>query len=378
MSAGMDHARGGYVALLHADLQDPPELIPEMLVRARNGADVVYARRIGRDESLLKRTLATAFYRSDGADRAHAVSGAGRRLPPDVAARRRRAADDARAAPLPARHGRVGRLRAGADRVPPRRPARGPRRLLPGADTARARGDHVVLRRAAAARELPRRRAVAVQRAARGGRARADRGRGGRRVDRDLDPDRGAVPRRRAARERRHHRPLPRARARPGARPPALPRRPGRDARGAAIVRAWSRDSAELDLRAMLRLARRPARRELRSRGEAGLRLAAVAAGAVQDDVVVVDGEAESARDALDRLLERRVLERRDAARSGRRRDDGGDRRPAGGARSARRPGRRRSAARGAARSAARGSGRRSRGRRRGPARAAGRRSPAR
>jgi glycosyltransferase involved in cell wall biosynthesis len=63
MSAGMDHARGEYVALLHADLQDPPELIAEMLVRAQNGADVVYARRIGRDESLLKRTLATAFYR---------------------------------------------------------------------------------------------------------------------------------------------------------------------------------------------------------------------------------------------------------------------------------------------------------------------------
>jgi len=63
MSAGMDHARGAWVALLHADLQDPPELIAEMLVRARNGADVVYARRIGRDESLLKRTLATAFYR---------------------------------------------------------------------------------------------------------------------------------------------------------------------------------------------------------------------------------------------------------------------------------------------------------------------------
>jgi len=63
MSAGMDHARGDWVALLHADLQDPPELIAEMLVRARSGADVVYARRIGRDESLLKRTLATAFYR---------------------------------------------------------------------------------------------------------------------------------------------------------------------------------------------------------------------------------------------------------------------------------------------------------------------------
>jgi polyisoprenyl-phosphate glycosyltransferase len=63
MSAGMDHAHGAYVALLHADLQDPPELIAEMLVRAQNGADVVYARRIGRDESLVKRTLATAFYR---------------------------------------------------------------------------------------------------------------------------------------------------------------------------------------------------------------------------------------------------------------------------------------------------------------------------
>jgi glycosyltransferase involved in cell wall biosynthesis len=62
MSAGLDHARGDYVALVHADLQDPPELIPEMLERARAGADVVYARRIGRDESLLKRTLATAFY----------------------------------------------------------------------------------------------------------------------------------------------------------------------------------------------------------------------------------------------------------------------------------------------------------------------------
>jgi hypothetical protein len=47
---------------MHADLQDPPELIPEMLESARAGADVVYARRIGRDESWLKRTLATGFY----------------------------------------------------------------------------------------------------------------------------------------------------------------------------------------------------------------------------------------------------------------------------------------------------------------------------
>ncbi len=62
MSAGIDEARGDYVALIHADLQDPPELLPEMLDAARGGADVVYARRIGREESALKRVLATAFY----------------------------------------------------------------------------------------------------------------------------------------------------------------------------------------------------------------------------------------------------------------------------------------------------------------------------
>lgn len=62
MSAGLDYARGDYVVLMHADLQDPPELIPEMLERAYQGADVVYARRIGRDESVAKRLLATAFY----------------------------------------------------------------------------------------------------------------------------------------------------------------------------------------------------------------------------------------------------------------------------------------------------------------------------
>jgi polyisoprenyl-phosphate glycosyltransferase len=62
MSAGLDYARGRHVVLMHADLQDPPELIPEMLELARGGADVVFARRIGRDESALKRILATSFY----------------------------------------------------------------------------------------------------------------------------------------------------------------------------------------------------------------------------------------------------------------------------------------------------------------------------
>jgi polyisoprenyl-phosphate glycosyltransferase len=63
MSAGLDHARGSFVVLMHADLQDPPELIPEMLALARSEqADVVYARRIGSDDSRLKHSLAGVFY----------------------------------------------------------------------------------------------------------------------------------------------------------------------------------------------------------------------------------------------------------------------------------------------------------------------------
>ena len=64
MSAGLDTARGDWVGLMHADLQDPPELVPEMLrIAGEQQADVVFARRIGREESALKRTLATAFYK---------------------------------------------------------------------------------------------------------------------------------------------------------------------------------------------------------------------------------------------------------------------------------------------------------------------------
>jgi dolichol-phosphate mannosyltransferase len=52
MTAGLDYARGRYTAIMHADLQDPPELIPEMLaLAARENADVVFARRIGAGSS---------------------------------------------------------------------------------------------------------------------------------------------------------------------------------------------------------------------------------------------------------------------------------------------------------------------------------------
>lgn len=65
ISAGLASARGGYVVTLDADLQDPPEVIPEMLAQARlHGADVVYGVRSDRStDSIFKRWSARAFYR---------------------------------------------------------------------------------------------------------------------------------------------------------------------------------------------------------------------------------------------------------------------------------------------------------------------------
>ncbi|MGO4341406.1 glycosyltransferase family 2 protein [Pedococcus sp. 2YAF34] len=64
ISAGLATARGAYVVTLDADLQDPPEVIPEMLARARQGVDVVYGVRSDRStDSPFKRASARAFYR---------------------------------------------------------------------------------------------------------------------------------------------------------------------------------------------------------------------------------------------------------------------------------------------------------------------------
>ena len=64
MTAGLDHARGDAVIVIDADLQDPPELIPELVAKWREGYDVVYARRTARDgETLVKKTTAKLFYR---------------------------------------------------------------------------------------------------------------------------------------------------------------------------------------------------------------------------------------------------------------------------------------------------------------------------
>ncbi len=63
LTAGLDHARGDAVIPMDADLQDPPELIPELLARWREGFEVVLAIRTSRaSDSLFKRTTAHLFY----------------------------------------------------------------------------------------------------------------------------------------------------------------------------------------------------------------------------------------------------------------------------------------------------------------------------
>jgi dolichol-phosphate mannosyltransferase len=64
ITAGLDHAHGEAVVVMDADLQDPPEVVGEMLARYREGFDVVYGvRRRRHDETWFKRTTAAAFYR---------------------------------------------------------------------------------------------------------------------------------------------------------------------------------------------------------------------------------------------------------------------------------------------------------------------------
>lgn len=64
LTAGLDHASGDVIVMLDSDLQDPPEVIPQMIESWRKGGDVVYAVRTSRPgESRLKLATANWFYR---------------------------------------------------------------------------------------------------------------------------------------------------------------------------------------------------------------------------------------------------------------------------------------------------------------------------
>jgi dolichol-phosphate mannosyltransferase len=64
ITAGMDHARGDAVVVIDTDLQDPPEVIPDLIAKWREGYEVVYAVRAEREgETWFKLFTARLFYR---------------------------------------------------------------------------------------------------------------------------------------------------------------------------------------------------------------------------------------------------------------------------------------------------------------------------
>jgi glycosyltransferase involved in cell wall biosynthesis len=64
MTSGLDHCNGDAVIIIDADLQDPPELIPELIAQWQAGYDVVYAQRESRKgETFIKKISAHMFYR---------------------------------------------------------------------------------------------------------------------------------------------------------------------------------------------------------------------------------------------------------------------------------------------------------------------------
>ena len=64
ITAGMDAARGEAIIVMDADLQDPPEVVTDMIARWKDGFQVVYAKRLSRaGETAFKRATANLFYK---------------------------------------------------------------------------------------------------------------------------------------------------------------------------------------------------------------------------------------------------------------------------------------------------------------------------
>ncbi|MDZ4833680.1 MAG: glycosyltransferase family 2 protein [Candidatus Melainabacteria bacterium] len=64
ITAGIDQAHGDAVIVIDGDLQDPPEIFPQLIEKWKNGADIVHARRLVRHgESQITKVRAAIFYR---------------------------------------------------------------------------------------------------------------------------------------------------------------------------------------------------------------------------------------------------------------------------------------------------------------------------
>ena len=158
LTAGLEHAVGDVVAMIDADLQDPPELIPEMVAQWSQGADVVYAVRQQREgETAFKLATASWFYKLFDKLAQVDLEPNSRRLPPARPARAERAAGDDRALALPARDDGVGRLQPDRRLLRARRAPRRRDQVHAAQDAALlARRDHLLLAPAPAAGHLRR------------------------------------------------------------------------------------------------------------------------------------------------------------------------------------------------------------------------------
>lgn len=62
ISAGLDHATGDWVVVMDTDLQDRPEIIPDLFTKAQEGCDIVFVNRLARPEGLLHVLVSHIFY----------------------------------------------------------------------------------------------------------------------------------------------------------------------------------------------------------------------------------------------------------------------------------------------------------------------------
>ena len=74
VTAGMDNARGDALIIIDADLQDPPEVIAELVKAWENGADIAYGKRLKREgETVFKKLTAFCYYRQRNAMSAYPI-----------------------------------------------------------------------------------------------------------------------------------------------------------------------------------------------------------------------------------------------------------------------------------------------------------------
>ena len=115
ISAGLDYARGEAVIIMDADLQDPPEVLPQFIAKWREGHDVVYAIRAQRKEGLVQTHLVCAVLPPAATDCQHRDSAGFRRLLPHESPRGGDPQRDAGAQSVCARDPQLGWARS--DRV---------------------------------------------------------------------------------------------------------------------------------------------------------------------------------------------------------------------------------------------------------------------